>query len=215
MVNNRRPEKEESNNKDKPVQALVSKIVRGFSGWWKEDKNRDGGGGTPCDEDTKENEQEQQPGAADKVEQVHREQLRREQEARAMEKGRLDNQISTALSSDTGILALWNQIEMGIASGNVTLFKVYGASFLKKVDHMNTLVAKYQAIQPLPTDPQGDSMTRSLELPLESGAAVEKVNRTAKILKDSSILEKEDLDAQKLQEWYQQVFQIWRKQNVQ
>ena len=149
------------------------------------------------------------------MEQVHREQLRREQEDRAMEKGRLDNQISTALSSDTGILALWNQIEMGIASGNVTLFKVYGASFLKKVDHMNTLVAKYQAIQPLSTDPQGDPMTRSLELPLESGAAVEKVNRTAKILKDSSILEKEDLDAQKLQEWYQQVFQIWRKQNVQ
>lgn len=124
-----------------------------------------------------------------------------------MEKGRLDNQISTALSSDTGILALWNQIEMGIASGNVTLFKVYGASFLKKVDHMNTLVAKYQEIQPRPTDPQGDPMTRSLELPLESGAAVEKVNRTAKILKDSSILEKEDLDTQQLQEWYQQVFQ--------
>ena len=132
-----------------------------------------------------------------------------------MEKGRLDNQISTALSSDTGILALWNQIEMGIASGNVTLFQVYGASFLKKVDSMNALVAKYQAIRPRPTDPQGDPMTRSLELPLESGAAVEKVNRTAKILKDSSILEKEDLDAQKLQEWYQQVFQIWRKQNVQ
>lgn len=206
MVNNRRPEKEESNNKDKPVQALVSKIVRGFSGWWKEDKNRDGGGGTPCDEDTKENEQGQQPGAADKVEQVHREQLRREQEARAMEKGRLDNQISTALSSDAGILALWDQIEMGIASGNVTLFKAYGASFLKKVDHMNALVAKYQAIQSLPTDPQGDPMTRSLELPLESGAAVEKVNRKAEILKGSGILEKEDLDTQQLQEWHQQVF---------
>lgn len=206
-MNNRR---EESNNKDKPVQALVSKIVRGFSGWWKEDKNRDGGGGTPCDEDTKENEQGQQPEAADKVEQVHR-----EQEARAMEKSRLDNQISTALSSDAGILALWDQIEMGIASGNVTLFKAYGASFLKKVDHMNALVAKYQAIQSLSTNPQGDPMTRSLELPLESGAAVEKVNRTAKILKDSSILEKEDLDAQKLQEWYQQVFQKWGKQNVQ
>lgn len=205
-MNNRRPEKEESNNKDKPVQALVSKIVRGFSGWWKEDKNRDGGGGTPCDEDTKENEQGQQPGAADKVEQVHREQLRREQEARAMEKGRLDNQISTALSSDAGILALWDQIEMGIASGNVTLFKAYGASFLKKVDHMNALVAKYQAIQSLPTDPQGDPMTRSLELPLESGAAVEKVNRKAEILKGSGILEKEDLDTQQLQEWHQQVF---------
>lgn len=206
MANNRRTEKEESNNKDKPVQALVSKIVREFSGWWKEDKNRDGGGGTPCDEDTKENEQGQQPGAADKVEQVHREQLRREQEARAMEKGRLDNQISTALSSDAGILALWDQIEMGIASGNVTLFKAYGASFLKKVDHMNALVAKYQAIQSLDTDPQGDPMTRSLELPLESGAAVEKVNRKAEILKGSGILEKEDLDTQQLQEWHQQVF---------
>ena len=203
------------NSKDKPEQTWFSKKVRKIWGWWTEDKNRDGGGGTPCDEGTKENEQERQPEVTEKAEQVHREQLRREQEARAMEKGRLDNQISTALSSDTGILALWNQIEMGIASGNVTLFKVYGASFLKKVDHMNTLVAKYQAIQPRPTDPQGDPMTRSLELPLESGAAVEKVNRTAKILKDSSILEKEDLDAQKLQEWYQQVFQIWRKQNVQ
>lgn len=123
-----------------------------------------------------------------------------------MEKGRLDNQISTALSSDTGILALWNQIEMEIASGNVTLFKAYGASFLKKVDHMNTLVAEYQKIQPLSTDPQGDPMTRSLELPLESGAAVEKVNRKAEILKGSGILEKDDLDTQQLQEWHQQVF---------
>lgn len=212
--NDKTNENEESNNKDKSKKTCSLKKMIPF-GWWGKDKNRDGGGETPCDEETKENEQERQPEVTEKAEQVHREQLRREQEARAMEKGRLDNQISTALSSDTGILALWNQIEMGIASGNVTLFKVYGASFLKKVDHMNTLVAKYQEIQPLPTDPQGDPMTRSLELPLESGAAVEKVNRTAKILKDSSILEKEDLDAQKLQEWYQQVFQIWRKQNVQ
>lgn len=176
--------------------------------WWRrtEDKNRDGGGGPPCDEGTKENEQERQPEVTEKAEQVHREQLRREQEDRAMEKGRLDNQISTALSSDTGILALWNQIEMEIASGNVTLFKAYGASFLKKVDHMNTLVAEYQKIQPLSTDPQGDPMTRSLELPLESGAAVEKVNRKAEILKGSGILEKDDLDTQQLQEWHQQVF---------
>ena len=123
-----------------------------------------------------------------------------------MEKGRLDNQISTALSSDTGILALWNQIEMGIASGNVTLFQVYGASFLKKVDSMNALVAKYQAIRPLPTDPKGDPMTRSLELPLESEAAVQKVNRQAEKLKASGILENKDLNAKQLQDWYQGTF---------
>lgn len=134
-------------------------------------------------------------------------QLRREQEARATEKGRLDNQISTALSSDTGILALWNQIEMGIASGNVTLFQVYGASFLKKVDSMNALVAKYQAIRPLPTDPKGDPMTRSLELPLESEDAVQKVNRQAEKLKASGILENKDLNAKQLQDWYQGTFQ--------
>lgn len=133
-------------------------------------------------------------------------QLRREQEARAMEKGRLDNQISTVLSGDTGILALWNQIEMGIASGNVTLFQVYGASFLKKVDSMNALVAKYQAIRPLPTDPKGDPMTRSLELPLESEAAVQKVNRQAEKLKASGILENKDLNAKQLQDWYQGTF---------
>lgn len=134
-------------------------------------------------------------------------QLRREQEARAMEKGRLDNQISTVLSGDTGILALWNQIEMGIASGNVTLFQVYGASFLKKVDSMNALVAKYQAIRPLPTDPKGDPMTRSLELPLESEDAVQKVNRQAEKLKASGILENKDLNAKQLQDWYQGTFQ--------
>lgn len=210
MSNNRENKQtnknEASNNKDKSKKTRFLKKVREPFKMGKKDKNGGGGGGTLGDEDIIENEQEQQSEAVRKAEQVHREQLRREQEDRAMEKGRLDNQISTALSSDTGILALWNQIEMEIASGNVTLFKVYGASFLKKVDHMNTLVAEYQKIQPLSTDPQGDPMTRSLELPLESGAAVEKVNRTAKILKDSSILEKEDLDAQKLQEWYQQVF---------
>ena len=144
-------------------------------------------------------EEKMQPGKQDP-------QLRREQEARAMEKGRLDNQISTALSSDTGILALWNQIEMGIASGNVTLFQVYGASFLKKVDSMNALVAKYQAIRPLPTDPKGDPMTRSLELPLESEAAVQKVNRQAEKLKASGILENKDLNAKQLQDWYQGTF---------
>ena len=191
------------NSKDKSEQTQFLKKI---FGWWTKGKNRDGRGGTPCDEGTKENEQERQPEVTEKAEQVHREQLRREQEDRAMEKGRLDNQISTALSSDTGILALWNQIEMEIASGNVTLFKAYGASFLKKVDHMNTLVAEYQKIQPLSTDPQGDPMTRSLELPLESGAAVEKVNRKAEILKGSGILEKDDLDTQQLQEWHQQVF---------
>lgn len=133
-------------------------------------------------------------------------QLRREQEARAMEKGRLDNQISTVLSSDTGILALWNQIEMGIESGNVTLFKAYGPAFLKKVDSMNALVSKYQAIRPLPTDPKGDPMTRSLELPLESEAAVQKVNRQAEKLKASGILENKDLNAKQLQDWYQGTF---------
>lgn len=202
MIKNQRLE----NSKDKPDPTQSSKKGRKILWWWTEDNNRDGGGGPPCDEGTKENEQERQPEVTEKAEQVHREQLRREQEDRAMEKGRLDNQISTALSSDTGILALWNQIEMEIASGNVTLFKAYGASFLKKVDHMNTLVAEYQKIQPLSTDPQGDPMTRSLELPLESGAAVEKVNRKAEILKGSGILEKDDLDTQQLQEWHQQVF---------
>lgn len=133
-------------------------------------------------------------------------QLRREQEARAMEKSRLDNQISTALGSDTGILALWNQIEMEMASGNVTLFKEYSTSFLKKVDSMNALVAKYQAIRPLPTDPKGDPMTRSLELPLESEAAVQKVNQQVEKLKASSILENEDLNAKQLQNWYQGTF---------
>lgn len=133
-------------------------------------------------------------------------QLRREQEARAMEKSRLDNQISTALGSDTGILALWNQIEMEMASGNVTLFKEYSTSFLKKVDSMNALVAKYQAIRPLPTDPKGDPMTRSLELPLESEAAVQKVNRQAEKLKASGILENKDLNAKQLQDWYQGTF---------
>lgn len=133
-------------------------------------------------------------------------QLRREQEARAMEKSRLDNQISTALGSDTGILALWNQIEMEMASGNVTLFKEYSASLLKKVDSMNALVAKYQAIRPLPTDPKGDPMTRSLELPLESEAAVQKVNQQVEKLKASGILENEDLNAKQLQDWYQGTF---------
>lgn len=133
-------------------------------------------------------------------------QLRREQEARATEKSRLDNQISTALGSDTGILALWNQIEMGMASGNVTLFKEYSASFLKKVDSMNALVAKHRAIRPLPTDPKGDPMTRSLELPLESEAAVQKVNRQAEKLKASGILENKDLNAKQLQDWYQATF---------
>ena len=123
-----------------------------------------------------------------------------------MEKSRLDNQISTALGSDTGILALWNQIEMEMASGNVTLFKEYSTSFLKKVDSMNALVAKYQAIRPLPTDPKGDPMTRSLELPLESEAAVQKVNQQVEKLKASSILENEDLNAKQLQNWYQGTF---------
>ena len=150
---------------------------------------------------TDEEPQTHQPEVAGSAAQLHR-----EQESRAMEKSRLDNQIGVALSNGTGILRLWEQMEKCIETGNVIQFQSYGTSFLEKVSRMNALVDRYRDIGPLPTATEGDPLTQRLKLPLQFEADVETVNKKAGTLNASHILEKEGLDARQLQEWYRNTF---------
>lgn len=101
---------------------------------------------------------------------------------------RFDNQISTELSGDTGILALKCQIEMMWASNNILGAATYLTSFVNKVKEMNQLQKRFDTIQQrsaklaekFPSGSFKGPMLKSTELPLESIRACETVTKRAK-----------------------------------
>lgn len=149
--------------------------------------------------DNKEREQEEEAACIEEEKL-----LRQDREQRAMKKNRLDSQIQLLLGCGTGILATWDYLGLGITTGSVTTFKTLAPKFIKKVEDLNRVVEEYDAIKSISSDPKEDLLTMALDRKLKSRKLIEQVNENAEKLKDSGFLEEQDIDPERLLEWYQQ-----------
>lgn len=149
--------------------------------------------------DNKEREQEEEKARLEEEKL-----LRQDREQRAMKKNRLDSQIQLLLGCGTGILATWDYLGLGITTGSVTSFKTLAPKFVKKVEDLNRVVEEYDAIKSISSDPKEDLLTMALDSELESRKLVVQVNENAEKLKASGFLGEQEIDPERLLEWYQQ-----------
>ena len=130
--------------------------------------------------------------------------LRQDREQRVMKKNRLESQIQLMLGGGTGILAIWDHLVLGITTGSITAFKTLAPKFVKKVEDLNEIVEEYDAMKSISSDPKEDLLTMAFDRELKSRKLIAQVNENAEKLKASGFLGEQEIDPERLLEWYQQ-----------
>lgn len=130
--------------------------------------------------------------------------LRQDREQRVMKKNRLESQIQLMLGGGTGILAIWDHLVLGITTGSITTFKTLAPKFVKKVEDLNEIVEEYDAMKSISSDPKEDLLTMAFDRELKSRKLIAQVNENAEKLKASGFWGEQEIDPERLLEWYQQ-----------